>query len=904
MLAKSPDPIPEGFSFVQEVGGIREYRIDSNGLRILLFENDTAPVVTFMVTYLVGARHEIPGHTGKAHFLEHMMFKGTERYHKKRGTAIPSVLERTGAVLNASTWPDWTHYYEMLPSNYLELALDIESDRMRGALINEDEFEQEKRVVQNEMERFLDSSLMKLSVGVWKEAFRSHPYGNPVIGLRDDVQKMTRAQLKDFYDTYYWPNNAVVSVVGDFSIPDVLRKLKDKFGSIPRSEKDIVPTTAVEPPQEDIRRVEVIIKDGAEAVTIAHKIPPSRLPDEVALDALGFLLAQGRTSRLHRSLVESGLAVQVSSHTAGVYDPGIFTTQAILGPAVKHEAVEKAILEAYEEIREGEISDYEFVKVKHQLRAEMAYARDGSYAIASALGNSIGVGDWTLYAQYAKRVDALKVEDVQRVARQYLVPSAMTVGNLIESDDPQEKTDEETGARPVLLPEREDLPRPTETQLPAGSAKVGPPILKTNFSQRARVQQIGPVKVITLKTGIRDVVTLTGSFEGAVEPFTKSPVKVRILANLLQKQTQGREKLEIDRLLENRGARISIGSDNLYIRFDGRMLTKDVSDVLPLLAEKMRAPLLAEEDFENVKRQAIVSLHHEKTSTSQRARRGIARRVYAQGHPSYPLSHEEEMKRTEDVTLDDISIYYRDLFKPKNMVIVAVGDIDHDTFTGAVERAFKDWGIVQSTPGETEMTLALLERESSREVIRIDQKKNIDVYFGRPVPLTRSSEDYNAAFLVNQVLGGAFSARLSRSVRDTYGLTYSIRSGLTGMDAARPGAWLLHLIVNVPLLEKALAKTREELEAFAKDGISEQELAREKMATIGRYQVELATTSGLAKELLHAEELGLGLEYLDAFPGQIADVKLDQVRAAIRRYYVTDEFHLVIAGDPEEKVTA
>ena len=234
--AVAPGVHPDSFEFTEVLGGIEHYVHKKNGLQVLLMQQQAAPVVTFMVTYHVGSRHESTGLTGATHFLEHLMFKGTERYNKQAKTSVFNVLQRVGAQMNATTWVDRTNYYELLPKEHLALAIDIEADRMRGARISEDDLESERTVILNEFDRGENEPIRKLYHALWSTAFEAHTYHHPTIGWRQDIENITSEGLRSFYDRFYWPNNATLSIIGGFDAEKVMASVVEQFGPIPRGE--------------------------------------------------------------------------------------------------------------------------------------------------------------------------------------------------------------------------------------------------------------------------------------------------------------------------------------------------------------------------------------------------------------------------------------------------------------------------------------------------------------------------------------------------------------------------------------------------------------------------------------------------------------------------------------------
>ena len=227
--------IPDAFEFTEEFAGIEHYKFKKNGLQVLLMQQTVAPVVTLMITYHVGSRNESTGLTGATHFLEHLMFKGTDRFNKQAGTSVFNVLQRVGAQINATTWLDRTNYYEMLPKEHLALAIEIEADRMRGARLSEDDLESERTVILNEFDRGENDPIRKLYQEVWSAAYIAHPYHHPTIGWRSDIEYATPSGLRHFYDTFYWPNNATLSIIGDFNREDALSLVEDHFWGVESS---------------------------------------------------------------------------------------------------------------------------------------------------------------------------------------------------------------------------------------------------------------------------------------------------------------------------------------------------------------------------------------------------------------------------------------------------------------------------------------------------------------------------------------------------------------------------------------------------------------------------------------------------------------------------------------------
>jgi|TARA_B100001079_G_C16403599_1_gene512607 zinc protease len=422
---------PKQFVLEKKLAGITEYRHKKNDLTVLLFENHHAPIITFMVTYRVGSRNEAVGHTGSTHLLEHLMFKGSEQFNKERGTAIWNVLQDVGAMINATTWFDRTNYFELLPKEHLEKAMEIEADRMRGAFIKEKDRQSEKTVVRNEFDRGENDPWEALDKNIWATAYQAHPYHHATIGWRSDIENVSTKQLKKFYNTFYWPNNATVSVIGDFQKEATLTLLDKHFGPIPMPPHEIPQMYTSEPPQEGPRRILVKRAGEMPIVGLAHKTPEGVHEDTYALQILGRILGHGKTSRFYRKFIDPGKAVDVSVWSHPLHDNGLFVTYVFLTDNSTCEEIEKDILKEYTTIITNGVKEKELSRAKSQIRAETAFTRDGSYSVASNLNEAIALGDWTFYATFLERIEKVSCKDVLRVASSYLKEDQSTTGFFI-----------------------------------------------------------------------------------------------------------------------------------------------------------------------------------------------------------------------------------------------------------------------------------------------------------------------------------------------------------------------------------------------------------------------------------------------------------------------------------------
>jgi zinc protease len=428
-----------GFSHIKSLGGIDEYRLDGNGLTVLLVPDHSAPVVTFEVTYQVGSRNEVTGTTGATHILEHMMFKGSDAFNDAKGNSIKQMLERVGGQFNASTSFDRTNYFATIGRESLEGYIAIEADRMRHLWLHEADRQAEMTVVRNEYERGKNDPENVLLEEVMEAAYVALPYHHPTIGWKSDIEHVPIAKLREFYDTFYWPNNSTLTVVGDIETDAVLGLIKKYYGVYPHSPAPIPAIYTEEPAQSGERRVVVKRPGELGAIIVAHKVPNGRDADQAALEMLDAILSSGKNARLYRALVDQGLALSAGAGTDVLRDLSLHTLYAALTPGTTHEQVEKALLAELNKIKASGVTPAEVATVKQQYIAEDAYKRDGTAAVASELSEWIGVGDWTLYITFPQKVQQVTPADVQRVAKQYFGADQSTTGWFVPVAPKMEK---------------------------------------------------------------------------------------------------------------------------------------------------------------------------------------------------------------------------------------------------------------------------------------------------------------------------------------------------------------------------------------------------------------------------------------------------------------------------------
>lgn len=412
---------------------VQEYFLE-NGLKILIIEDHKAPTATFQVWYRVGSMDETLGKTGLTHLLEHMMFKGTERFGPKTFT---QTIQKAGGTDNAFTSREYTEYFELMASDRIEIPIELEADRMQNLILTPEAVLSERDVVMEERRlRTEDDPQNSVAEEVIATAFKNHPYQWPVIGWMSDLKTLNPDDLIRHYRTYYTPNNAVVIVVGDIEPQKIISRIKEHFGKLPKGpeKKEI---RIEEDEQKGEKRIYVKKEAELPYIMAAYKVPNLRHEDGFAVDVLGTILSDGKSSRLYNSLVyEKQLAISAWASYEGVFkDSFLFLMGATASQGRSIEEVEKALFEEVEKIRKEPPTDREVQKAKNQVEAAFIMGQDSFYAQASLIGMFEMTGGWRFIEKYLEGVRKVTPEDVRRVAEKYLIADKRTTGILIPLKD-------------------------------------------------------------------------------------------------------------------------------------------------------------------------------------------------------------------------------------------------------------------------------------------------------------------------------------------------------------------------------------------------------------------------------------------------------------------------------------
>ena len=804
------------------------------------------------------------------------MFKGSRKFNTKKGNSVFQTLQSLGARMNATTWLDRTNYFAVLPSEHLETLIEIEADRMRSAYIKEEDRQSEMTVVRNEFERGQNSPSGVLDENIWATAYQAHPYHHSTIGWKEDIENVSIERLKEFYDTFYWPNNATAIAIGDFTEADALSVIKKHFGKIRKSTKPIPEVYTAEPKQEGIRTITLKRAGQQGIVGVAHKTPSATNPDAAAFMVLSSILSSGKNSRFYKNITDKGLTTSVYIWDSLFRDPGLFTVYANLSPDVDHKTVEEAIVNEYEKIKKDGVSEEEVKRAQSQLIASMKFSQDGSYAVASGLNEAIASGDWTLYTTYGDKIGAVTKEDIKKIVNKYFLEDLSTIGYFVP------------------------LGSGGQGQKPATSAKELEKMKQKHFSTEeellsSKIIDTEPVKgirLLTLKRGT-GVVTMRGSMLGGDIYSTKNNRTADMVAAMLDQGTTNMSKFEISEKLESAGARLNFFNGQARVGFSGKFLSDDTNMVIGLLADQLKNPLFSKDELEKSKKRQIAGYKRSKESTRGNAMNDMLQAFYGSDHQNSPTNPDRAIEQIKKLTSEDLKDYHSKNYGLGSMVLVVVGDVDHVKMENLIKQSFDDW---KQSPLKNKEEQKTGNKVANKAYVTMEDKTSTDFVVGTALGIDRYHPDYLPLYLATHTLGGNFSARLMQTVRVKEGLTYGINSALSGFGNSNDGYWMVGGTFSPKLLSKGESSTLREIKKWAEGGITQKELDVTKSTLIGGFQVGFDTTGGLAGGILNAAVVHNDLTYLDSYPNMLKSITLDQVNSAISKYISFDGLYQVAAG--------
>src|SRR5262245_13597152 len=609
--ASTPAPAP-ALAPVASVEGITECRLP-NGLKVLLFPDPSVSTITVNVTYLVGSRHEGRGEGGMAHLLEHMVFKGTPSF-----PTIWGALQDRGADFNGTTSYDRTNYFETLQAtdDNLDFALRMEADRMVNSKIAGEDLATEMTVVRNEFESGENSPTGILFQRMLSTAYLFHSYGRSTIGNQSDIERVPVEKLRDFYRTYYQPDNAMLVVAGKFEPGAALAKIQQYFGVLPRPERKLADTYTVEPPQDGAREVELSRVGSVGAAGLVYHIPAAIHPDGPALDVLSQVLGDPATGRLYKALVTTKKVASVNAYSYSLREPGVFIVSASFPVAQSPEKVSRLLIEQVEKVA-GTIKPDEVERARNRLLNQTRKTLRDSRDCALSLSEAEAAGDWRLLFIDRDRLAKVTADDVNRVAKSYLLETNRTAGIF----------------RPTAKPQRAEIPAaPALASLVDGykgaaaiSEGAAFEATSANIESSTQRTQVGGIALALLPKKTRGGVVIARMrlWYGTEKTLRGREAAANGMGPLMMRGTAKRDYAGIRDALVALEMDLGIGGGPGSLDVSLKTTRKNLPAALDLVSEILRTPSFPASELEIARKQFTRSEEH--TSELQSLRHLVCR---------------------------------------------------------------------------------------------------------------------------------------------------------------------------------------------------------------------------------------------------------------------------------------
>jgi len=839
-----------------------------NGLTVVIRPNPASPVAAVQAWVKSGSTTETDARAGMSHILEHMAFKGT----KRRGNGeIAREVESLGGEINAYTSFDQTVYHITISGRYLEHALDILADTLENSVFDATELSRELEVIVEEVRMNEDNPGRVVNKALFREAFRVHPYGRPVIGYVDTIRKTTRDDLVSYFRTWYVPGNMVLVIAGGVD-PAAVRPLIEKtFGRIPARPVPGAERSA-EPPQAGTR---VVLKEKEARrayIETGFHGPSMADPDVYAFDLLSMILGSGETSRLHLSVKDRlGLADSVYASSYTPRDPGLMFVGGVVPPEKARDALREMLRETFRAAfvpPEGP----ELARAKTATEAEFLYSLESQAALARHVGfYETTLSDAGFERTYLRKIRAVTAEDIQAVAKKYLSPENLTVAAVLPSGQP-------------ALGGPGEVERIVAEAWASASAKAPPAERRA-----AAVKEVLPngIRVIVREDHSVPVVAVEAGFLAGLrgEPADKGGVAA-LTAAMLTKGTARRTAAEISESIENMAAELSGYSGRNSFGLQGKFLRRDFPQGFRLFAESLRESSFPEEELEKKRRETLGALRQQRDQLMQWTFLLFMAEHYG-GHPyaRNPLGTEASVGA---MTSADLREYYERWADPRNMVIAISGDIGTEEALDAVRKAFGDF-----PRREGFRPLGAIPVPRPGEVRRKEERRDTQqAHFVIGYPGARFTDpDRYALDVLGSALAG-MGGRLFVNLRDRKSLAYSVTS--FSAEQVDPGFFAFYMGTSSEKLEGAVADTLREIAEVKRGGITPEEFERAKKWMIGTYEIGLQSNGAYADKMVYHELYGVGYEETFTAPEKIAAVTLEHVNRLAASVLDTEKYTIAV----------
>lgn len=865
---------------------IKEYKL-KNGLRVILHEDKSTPVVTVGTWYHVGSKNEVEGRTGFAHLFEHMMFQGSKNYD----TDYFTPLQEAGGSINGTTNQDRTWYFETVPSNFLELALFLEADRMGNLLdaMTQEKLDNQRDVVKNERRQRVDNQPYGTAFEKIGEIMypKGHPYNWTTIGSLEDLQAASMEDVKSFFRQYYVPNNAFLVLSGDFSEKQAQGWVEKYFGPIAKGADITRPNPEMPKLDKEIRTTVEDAVPLQRRYMVWHSVR-QYAPDEAALDILAFILSSGRTSRLQSSLVYGKeMAQQIGAFNGTNEIGGTFQVTATARPGKSLDDIEKEVNAEIERVKKDPVTAAEISRALNSIESQSIYGLQTVLGKASQMTSFAGyLGKPDHFQADLDRYRKVTPADIQRVANTYLTDKRLVMsyvprqgeaarGNRGADRPTSDKSEKKDEAR--IAEQTAKLPKP------GPNPKLSlPPIEKVKLANGLEVWMVNHKELPIVSMNL---VLKSGS---ANEPDDRRGVS-GFTSSLLDDGTKTRSAEEISSQLQSLGASVNAGSGWDSTTVSLQTLTKNLDQALDIYSDVIKNPVFPAAELESLRGRSLVGLRQQKSNPN-----AISNVVYNKVlYGDHPYGRDSNENTIKAITRDDLVKFYEATYRPNNGVLIVVGDFDKKALSGKLEKAFDGWKpgdvAVRELPAAKPLDktgIYIVDRPgSAQSVVSIGQ-----------IGIERSNPDYFPVTVMNSILGGAITSRISMNLREDKGYTYGARSGFTVRRGAGP--FSAGGDIQTVVTKEAIVEFMKELNGIrGAIPVTQKELDYNKQSLIRRYPAGFETVGAISNQLANLVVYNLPDTYFNDYIAKVNAVTIDDVNRVAKQYLDPSKMAIVIVGD-------
>lgn len=865
-----------------------EFRL-KNGLRVIMHRDTSTPIVAVNLWYHVGSKNEVVGRTGFAHLFEHMMFQGSKNYNDD----YFKPLQEAGANINGSTNPDRTNYFEVVPTNFLELALYMEADRLGGLLdaMTQEKLDNQRDVVKNERRQSYDNqpygtAFEKIFAQMYPVG---HPYNWTTIGSLDDLTAASMDDVKGFFRQYYVPNNTSLVIAGDFD-PKLAKGWVEKyFGSIPKGADITRPNPPLPKISGETRKT---FEDSVQLprLYMVWQAPQSYSNDEAALDILSYILSTGRGSRLQSNLVYGKqIAQDATSFNFTLEVGGMMIVQSTAKPGRSLDEIEKEVNIEIERLKNEAPSGEEMTRAMNSIESQTIFGMQNVLGKADQMNNyATFVGKPDYFQADLDRYRTVTPADVQRVAKTYLNGNRFVM-QFIPRKEKAASQGNTAANRPTSTAAKKsqdkkdyaaNLPKPQ-----ADPKLVLPSIEKQKLSNGLNVWI---VKQNELPIVSMNMVINSGS---SVDPLDRAGLAT-ITANLLNTGTKTRSAVDIANQLQSIGAFMNTGSGWDSANVSMQTLTKNVDQALDIYADVIANPIFPADEMETLRRRTLVGLIQRRDNPNATAQVAYSRLIYGKNHTyGKPIGGDEASVKA--VTKAEVEKFYTTYYRPNNATLIVVGDTDSKTMIPKLEKAFAGWKS-GDVPMDGTPAAATFDRPGIYIVDKPGAAQSV-VQIGQ-VGVARSNPDYFPLLVMNTILGGQFSSRVNMNLREDKGYSYGANSSFQFRRGAGP--FVAGGAVQTAVTKESVIEFMKEINGIrGAIPVTAQELEYNKQSLIRRFPSGFETPGQISGQLSNLVVYGLPDSYFNEYIQKVNSVTVDEVNRVANKYLTPDKMAILIVGD-------